>query len=269
MFSITVEPRSTENNYASLYLNVVNKYDGWLLLLDVKDAMTQISSYPDPDVRNIDLMDVNKREIRWYQMLGATPASINPSTGFPIEYPAAGGDLLLSKADPTHNSTVNSSVDADFYRVDNVNGRFAPGYYYAVLKAELPIVSPDSCNEVIIRTDIAEVTPNGAISPSANGNNAPSEGAANSANGSHNWRFFKTPVLTPSVVTPGTSINVVNINPDVVTTVEVYDVMGERLDTFQLTGENNFTYPAPLHYGCFLMNIRSEEGTAALKFIVR
>ncbi len=259
MFSIEIEPRSTDNRIESLYLDVIVKYEGWLLILDKIGAERKIANYPDTVINAISLDDA---VIQWYRQVGAEPASIKAS-GWPD------GDELVPE--PKDADAINRK----FYRVNNQGGALPDGSYYAVLKAEIP-QEIDPCSTLSIRTLTAcvncdNVTPSNAPSAEGQSNNIQAGSATDGQNSSAaTWQYHKVPKLSPAVTHPGGTVTIYNLNPDVVTTLEVYDVLGERVETLTVTGQDTYNYlTSRSRYGCFLINVRSEDSQMALKYIVR
>lgn len=262
-FLITVVVPSSDKSYGMLVLPLVNKYDDWLLMINKKEAQRVIKG------AGLGLDSLYCADVRWYVQNGSELDQI-------LEIDANGNVVMAQVAGDVADepvsvySTFISGGDGNCYITSSqsLNGSLAtvPGCshkYYAVLVFADGINGQDDCGAVI-RTEVYDA---------GNDMTAPSRGQNNNAGSDEeasNIQAKRTPVITPTLVMPGNAVYVYNLNPDVVTTIEVFDTMGECIDRLEVSGQETYTYQTGrTRTGCFLMNISSADDARALKFIVK
>ncbi len=268
-FNVVVEIRSTDNDQDidKYYAELVPKYDNWLILINKKKAEDHFGS-------------LEGAQFFWYAQNGALDHILTASNG------------MLDMVDPVNPADKDQLLREDFANYISVSDYYitpngsgvslaaVPGCshkYYAVIIMPQEEGNTDDCAEGV-RTQVYNAedntfntnpvaTTNGTVAAQAPG--ATNDGNTN-APAVVNPVAQKIPVINPTLIQPGEQIYVYNLDPDVVTTIAIYDMMGECVDRVKVEGQETVAYQTRNAYnGCFLMNISTEKDARSLKFIVK
>jgi len=74
--------------------------------------------------------------------------------------------------------------------------------------------------------------------------------------------------VTPSASSPGQEIHITGLNPEVKTTIIVYDMAGHQLCQFSSIGESTYLLRAERIPGCYCVHIQSDEESQTIRYIV-
>ena len=77
------------------------------------------------------------------------------------------------------------------------------------------------------------------------------------------------PKLVPTIARPHELIQLLNLDPDAVSTVNVYSTTGELIETFQVTDKQNTTFPAAHLTGYYIVDVQTETEKVSLRYIVK
>mgnify|MGYP003508459858 FL=1 len=77
------------------------------------------------------------------------------------------------------------------------------------------------------------------------------------------------PKLVPTIARPHELIQLLNLDPDAVSTVNVYSTTGELIETFQVTDKQNTTFPAAHLTGYYIVDVKTETEKVSLRYIVK
>jgi hypothetical protein len=79
----------------------------------------------------------------------------------------------------------------------------------------------------------------------------------------------EAPKLVPTVARPNELIQVLNLNADAVSTISVYSTTGELMHTFQVSNQENATFPAAQLTGYYVVEVLTETEKVSLRYIVK
>ena len=77
------------------------------------------------------------------------------------------------------------------------------------------------------------------------------------------------PSLAPTVAKPNELIRLLNLDPNAVSTVQMYSANGELLDTFQVTDKKEVVFHAAHVVGYYIVEVQTEAGKVSLRYIVK
>lgn len=77
------------------------------------------------------------------------------------------------------------------------------------------------------------------------------------------------PALIPSLARPGEDIKVINLDPEVETTIRIYTAEGLLQKNFTVSGETSFTIQAAYDNGFYLVELISDSMKSTLRYIVK
>lgn len=242
-YPFEVVPGSTDNIYNVYNIPAFAKYDYWLLMINLKVISQKLGYTP------------TQMQVRWYRLVGDVDP-IGP-TGWP-----EGDDMAVDKF--MSNKAQGSPLAGYGYYLAANTVPFSDDYYAVI--ANMDSVKPGEC-ATVVRTDIVRCRPELPINV-AGGN--PTAGANNVVVQPENGEPYYAPYIAPTAVVPGGTVYVYNLNADLPTSIEVFSMMGERVDAISVHGETMYQYQAPATAeGFFLMKISSEQDTRSLKFVIK
>lgn len=245
-FVVVIEPPTNENVHYGVIVPVVPKYEGWLIVLNKVEAVRQLAAAGLPT-------DIDSTQVHWYRVVGEMDEIVD-------------GHTVKPKTGDQPDIDMQTEHHPNGFYITGITDRLPAGQYYAVIEG-MSMVEVGSPCDITIRTAIGEIADYGqtapVVAPGSGGGSAP-------APGSNDGRFRKLAEINPTVVAPGEPVNISNLNPSLLSTIEIYDVMGGRVDVIESRDVESFTYfTSTSRTGCFLVNVISEEGTTALKYMVR
>lgn len=279
-----VEKQSSDNLHCDIHLPIVPKYDNWLILLNVNESrgLLQLNRLPNTFTEN---------DVKWYyspngvidenqnvrpSSHGASPSS---DIGFYCtsnytEYPLQNGYYYAVVTIPaSQTNSCEIEIRTQVYHVDGSNSQLydMTGENSLCGASGNPTVNNNGGNGG--GTVVPGGNGGGTVVPGGNGG-----GVVPGGNGGNNGGLFPggggirkvAPIIAPTLVQPGSTIYVYNLNPEIITTIEIYDTMGECVDRVEVSGQETYGYQTlTTRRGCFLMNISSADDTRALKYIVK
>ena len=77
------------------------------------------------------------------------------------------------------------------------------------------------------------------------------------------------PALVPSLARPGEDVRVINLNPEVTTTIRLYTTEGLLQKSFVVSGETSFVIKAADAHGFYLVELSNESLKTTLRYIVK
>ena len=78
-----------------------------------------------------------------------------------------------------------------------------------------------------------------------------------------------TPKLAPTIVKPQELISLLNLNAESISTVSVYSTMGELITSFQVSNQEQLTFPAAQQTGYYVVDVQTETEKVSLRYIVK
>jgi hypothetical protein len=79
----------------------------------------------------------------------------------------------------------------------------------------------------------------------------------------------KAPKLMPTVARPQELIRVLNLNADAVSTISIYSTTGDLISTFQVTNQEETTFPAAELTGYYVVDVQTETEKVSLRYVVK
>lgn len=137
----------------------------------------------------------------------------------------------------TPDPTTDPQVATGYYYTLESGDPIPAGSYYATV--EIPASSAASCGAI----GTTEVYTIGAAAPA--------------------------PALIPSLARPGEEIKVINLDPEVETTIRIYTAEGLLQKNFTVSGESSFTIQAAYDNGFYLVELISNNLKSTLRYIVK
>ena len=77
------------------------------------------------------------------------------------------------------------------------------------------------------------------------------------------------PALMPSLARPGEDIKVINLDPDVETTIRIFTAEGSLQRIYTVSGEEHFTIKAARGQGFYLVEVIADNMKSTLRYIVQ
>ena len=77
------------------------------------------------------------------------------------------------------------------------------------------------------------------------------------------------PKLVPTVARPHELIQLLNLDPDAVSTIRIYSTTGELIDTFQVTDKKDTTFRAAHMAGYYIVDVQTATEKVSLRYIVK
>ena len=77
------------------------------------------------------------------------------------------------------------------------------------------------------------------------------------------------PALVPTLARPGEDVRVINLNPEVTTTIRLYTTEGLLQKSFVVSGETSFVIKAADAHGFYLVELSNESLKTTLRYIVK
>ncbi len=137
----------------------------------------------------------------------------------------------------TPDPTTDTRVAVGYYYTLETGEPIPAGSYYATV--EIPASSAALCGAI----GTTEVYTIGAAAPA--------------------------PALIPSLARPGEEIKVINLDPEVETTIRIYTAEGLLQKNFTVSGESSFTIQAAYDNGFYLVELISNNLKSTLRYIVK
>ena len=78
-----------------------------------------------------------------------------------------------------------------------------------------------------------------------------------------------TPKLAPTIVKPQELISLLNLDTEATSTVSVYSTMGELITSFQVSNQEQLTFPAAQQTGYYVVDVQTETEKVSLRYIVK
>ena len=78
-----------------------------------------------------------------------------------------------------------------------------------------------------------------------------------------------TPKLAPTIVKPQELISLLNLDAESISTVSVYSTMGELITSFQVSNQEQLTFPAAQQTGYYVVDVQTETEKVSLRYIVK
>lgn len=244
VYEVPVEMPSTDNIYSMLQIEALSKYDDWLLLINLNKVTADLKAlgFPAP----------KESEVIWYWDQMGTGMDLLDENGVPSE-----DDVEVTRG---YYCTEDHQLDGLYYaviRLDNVQGNQC-----GIALRSTTIICQNSTSNVI-----EEPVNNGGSTTMDSREDANTTVAVGTT---ITRPDFKAPVISPTMVNAGGQVYVYNLNPEITTTIEIYDVMGNRIDVVKVSGVDTYPYmTSDMYTGYFMMNISSEEDTRALRYIAK
>ena len=73
----------------------------------------------------------------------------------------------------------------------------------------------------------------------------------------------------PTVARPQELIRVLNLNADAVSTISIYSTTGDLISTFQVTNQEETTFPAAELTGYYVVDVQTETEKVSLRYVVK
>jgi len=77
------------------------------------------------------------------------------------------------------------------------------------------------------------------------------------------------PALIPTLARPGQDVRVINLDPELYTTIRIYSTEGVLQNTYNVHGENTFTIKAANNHGFYLVELSGDSMNTTLRYIVK
>ena len=76
-------------------------------------------------------------------------------------------------------------------------------------------------------------------------------------------------MLVPSIAKPQELIRLLNLNPEAISTVRMYNTTGELMETFQVTDTKETSFPAAHTAGYYVVEVQTETEKVSLRYVVK
>ena len=77
------------------------------------------------------------------------------------------------------------------------------------------------------------------------------------------------PALMPSLAKPSENIQIINLNPEVETTIRLYTSEGLLQATYRVAGQETYTIKAAEDRGFYMVELSNDEIQSTLRYIVK